>query len=175
MTKQNPNRRYVVAAIAALPALAATGVSAQEATDPVIAAIDAHKSAVADHAGAVDAVAELERTLPPETRQWVPGEGEREAPAGNADDSRWIDAQLAVLSTSDAVDTASWALIDDAAPTTVAGAAALLSYAHDFVAAGSRWPSYAGEDSGETEDWNSEMHRKLAVTLGRPAAGDITT
>ncbi len=175
MSKQNPNRRYVVAAIAALPALAATGAVAQDAADPVFAAIETHKTAAANHAEAVDVIAELEEALPPQERQWSAADGEREPPAGTSDNPRWIDAQVAVLSSGDALDDASWALIDSAAPTTVAGAAALLSYAHDFVAAGNRWPAYAGEGAGETEDWNSEMHRKLAAVLGQPAEGESTT
>jgi len=175
MSKQNLNRRYVVAAIAALPALAATGAVAQDAADPVFAAIEAHKTAAADYAQAGDVIAELEDTLPPEQRQWSAVDGEREPPVGNNDDQRWVDAQLAVISMGDALDAASWALIDEAAPTTVAGAAALLRYAHDFVAAGNRWPAYAGEGAGETEDWNSEMHRKLAVVLGQPADSESTT
>ena len=60
MKNQNLNRRYVVAAIAALPAFAATGAIAQEAADPVIAAIENHKTIAADHASALELVAELE-------------------------------------------------------------------------------------------------------------------
>ena len=171
-SKQNLSRRSMVAGLAAAaPALAVGQASAQgSGTDPVFAAIDAHRRAAADHAASVDTVVTLEESLPETSRQWIVSDDALVPPADNSDDPRWIAAQNAILKTGEALDKAAWALIDDAPPKTVAGAAALLGYAHEFAVSGQHWPTSAGEGAAETESWNSELHRVVAESLAGNAS-----
>jgi hypothetical protein len=54
-------------------------------------------------------------------------------------------------------------------PTTLRGVAAILRYAYKAVAAGDDWDGYLGSVLS-LEDWNSELHRKLADTITKIVA-----
>ena len=75
------------------------------------------------------------------------------------------------LKTADkACDDLSWGFLDKP-PTTVAGVAALLTYAEEHLAAGYRWPdNRAYYDDGEDVDWQRGLMKTMGLTLQRLAA-----
>ena len=156
-------RKAIAAALAgvAAPALAAP---ARLTTDPVFAAIAAHRAACARLDQACLHVSRLEETIPEERRQqWF--DGDREQGIGANDDPRWTAALTAQRATFDAETQMAWALAR-AQPAGLAGAAALLRHAGEFEARGCGWPCYSEDPEDEDGDkWTIVFHQSLAAAL----------
>jgi hypothetical protein len=68
------------------------------------------------------------------------------------------------------IDDLTWSFIDQP-PSTVAGVAALLSYADEHLAVGRAWPDNRGYyDDGEDIDWQHGLVRAMGATLHRLSA-----
>jgi hypothetical protein len=108
-------------------AVAASAIPAAAQDDPIFAAIEAHRAAVASFSDAVSANGRLERELPKDRRQWSCTPWEPELPADCADDPRWIASELEITRSHDAIEAAALELVN-VPPATKAGTVALLSY-----------------------------------------------
>jgi hypothetical protein len=165
------SRRVVLAGVAAggaalgaglpLPALpAATAQNGGAEADPIFAAIEAHRKAIAAHGEAVDVEMALEASLPDDQRQSC-GETILET-----DDPRWPAALRAV--------SAAWDCMDDLAidlvkiePTTVAGIEALLRYFADDE--DNSFPDGVPRDDGSEEVFGTYLVRHAADALRKTA------
>lgn len=152
-------RRTAIAAIAAFSAPASA--AALLAPDPAFAAIAAHKAAYARLDQSCTHLSRMECAIPKARRQeWW--DEDREKGIGADDDPRWTAALAAQRAAFDDEAQAAWALAHHR-PASLAGAAALLSYAAEFVASGSEWPSEAEVEDGD--EWDIVFHRNLAAAL----------
>jgi hypothetical protein len=159
--RRSITRRHFVAASAAFP-LAAVAPAPIPASDPIHAAIAAHQAAYAALDRACCRLSDLEPQIPAARRKEYRVD-HRGTDVGANDDPRWT-AAMAAYWTADAAETdAAWALAH-AKPATLAGAAALLRYAHEFEAGGCEWPDESQEEGGR-QDWNCAFHRTIAVAL----------
>jgi hypothetical protein len=119
-------------------------------------------------------IAEIERSAPKANREaWI---AERAAML-EADAAEIARAKeecgLAALeaenhAASNYADEIAWRLIDNP-PVTIAGAAALLAYAAEFVQSGSEWPDRRDDEDRPTEGWSSDLHESLARVLSAAA------
>src|SRR3954469_15459146 len=139
----NTTRRGFLSTAAALAASAAVSIPANAAnafeTDPIIEAIEVHKAARLAFENAVSRGSALDEELPGEkTRSWITV---WEQTIVETDDPRWIDSVHEIDRASDAATEAAYALAS-IAPTTMAGAVALLQYAISI----------------EPEDWPDGVH-----------------
>jgi hypothetical protein len=151
-------RRHFVAASAAFP----VAIVAPAAPDPVWAAIAAHQAAYATLDRVCHRLSDLEPQIPEDRRKEYRVD-HRGTDVGANDDLRWTAAMAAYWAADAAETEAAWALAH-AQPATLAGAAALLRYAHEFEAGGCEWPNEPQEEDGR-EDWNCAFHRTIAVAL----------
>ncbi|MCK1753824.1 twin-arginine translocation signal domain-containing protein [Bradyrhizobium sp. 137] len=120
-------------------ALPGSARGADLATDPMFAAIEAHKAARAMWLSWVDRCCELEILLPQEKRLSSICAGEETIVA--TDDPRWIEAEREIDLTGDAELDAAYALLE-VIPTTREGLLALLKYAVEIEADRHVWPDY---------------------------------
>ncbi|WP_271590755.1 twin-arginine translocation signal domain-containing protein [Bradyrhizobium sp. CCBAU 53415] len=140
-----------VALGAALP-LPGSAKGADLATDPMFAAIEAHKAARAMTSTWLARYCELETLLPQEKRRSsICAWGETIVAT---DDPRWIEAERKVDLTSDAEFDAAYALLE-VVPTTREGLFALLKHAIAPEADLHSWPEY----------WNSDLLEYLSEVL----------
>jgi hypothetical protein len=154
-------RAAIVATLAGVGAPAIT-VPALAASDPVFAAIAAHKVAYNRLDQACRLMSDLEGDIPEERRkEWFAED--RRTDVGANDDPRWTVANAAYWAASDAEEKAAWALAH-AQPAGLAGAAALLRYAHEYEADGRDWPCDPQDEISE-DDWHGTFHRNLAAAL----------
>ena len=153
-------RRTAIAAIAAFSAPAS--VAALPAPDPVFAAIAAHKAAYARLDQSCTHLSRMERAIPRERRkEWF--DEDRAKGIGADDDPPWTATLAAQRAASDAEAHAAWALAH-LRPASLAGAAALLSHAAEFVAGGDEWPCEDPEND-DGDEWDIVFHRNLAAAL----------
>ena len=157
-------RRKAIAATLAGVAAPALAGPARLTSDPVFAAIAAHKAAYARLDQACLHVSRLEENIPEERRQeWF--DGDREQGIGTNDDPRWTAALTAQRATFDAETQMAWALAH-AQPVGLAGAAALLRHAGEFEAGGCGWPCDPEDPEDEDGDkWTIIFHHSLAAAL----------
>ena len=85
------------------------------------------------------------------------------------DATGWTAAQKRREAASDVADTAAMALAETP-PTTIAGVAALLRYAHGYAKAGNQWPDVVEEDHLMNQGWTILMHRTVADALEKMRA-----
>jgi hypothetical protein len=154
-------RRTAIAAIAAFSAPAHAARS-RLASDPVFAAIAAHKAAYARLDQACRHVSRLEGAIPKGRREeWF--DEDREQGIGADDDPRWTAALAAQRAAFDAEAQTAWALAR-VRPIGIVGAAALLRYAAEYEDEGCEWPSEPENEDGEDE-WMIAFHQSLATAL----------
>jgi hypothetical protein len=155
-------RRAAIAATLAGFGAPASAAPALLTSDPVHAAIAAHKAAYVRLDQACSDLSRLERDIPKDRRQeWF--DEDREKGIGLNDDPRWTAALAANRAAFDAEMQAAWVLAH-ARPASLAGAAALLRYAAEYEDEGSEWPSEPETEDGE-EEWMITFHQNLAVAL----------
>jgi hypothetical protein len=183
MTKANPNPTTSLSRREAVNLIVGAGVSAyglaksaacSEATadegDPIFAAIQRHKDLYAAFEAALHARNEREEVLLAEKHAWSWNVNERVRPNDPNLDSEYLALDIRADELSDQHASASRALLD-VAPTTMLGVAAILRYAYEVVVAGgNNWDGYFDppeRDDGlwSLEDWNSELHRRLADVI----------
>lgn len=152
MTAHHTSRRAILAGAAAvaLPVNVAHGAQAlpgelpARPADPIFAAIDAHRSAVADFMAAVKAESRLEEALPRERRKSTITAYERTIV--ETDDPRWIESEIRIDQTGDAMEDAAIAILD-IEPETLQGAAAALRYMVEHI----------DEHKGEAMGWPQRL------------------
>lgn len=157
-------RRSLVAATAAGVSAVAAPLSTQALAvpDPVLALIAAHKAAYISFDQVCRFLSDLEGQIPKEKREeWF--REDRAKGLGANDHPRWTAGKAAYWAAPDAEEKAAWALAY-ARPSSLAGAAALLRYAHGYEAEGSDWPCDPQEADGE-DDWHGTFYLSLAAAL----------
>lgn len=157
----NAGRRAFLGAGAALTVAALTGSAAVAfQPDPIFAAIEAHKAAVAATLANYDAHTALERELPADKRRSrVDAWEEAIVPT---DDPRWIETERNMMRCYNAEEDAACALVSEA-PATLAGVLALLQYANTADTDGMAWP--AALEDGKTRSWHYFLVEMLADAL----------
>jgi hypothetical protein len=145
---------------------------AADIADPIFAVIQRHKELYAAFEAAVHARNEREEALPPEKHSWSWSVDDRVPPNDPKLDPQYLALDIRVGELSEGHADACRALLD-VQPTTLQGVAALLRYTYEVVAAGDDWAGYLGS-LFSLEDWNSELHRKLANTITNIAAALAT-
>jgi hypothetical protein len=142
MSPENLSRRAILAGAASVPALALPAVakSALADPDPIFTAIEAHRRAWID----LDPCSELDEM----------------ATEGNEEAAQELDRL------NQGLDHATEQLLD-IAPTTIAGVAAVLAYAAEFVTSGDGgvWPDGEVWIIGRKLRWEVILHKNLAKTL----------
>jgi hypothetical protein len=175
LTPQSSRRDFLVqaasvaaagAAIGAslpLPALPIAGArSSDTEADPIFAAIEAHRRAIAAHGDAVSAESALEQSLPDDRRLTDAWEDK----IVETDDPRWPVALRAVSAASSAMDDAAIDLVN-IEPTTVAGVEGLLRYFADQEDA--LFPDDVSDDDGSVEAFGAGLVRHAADALRKVA------
>jgi len=154
-----PTRRAFINTIAALPIAAATPAAAtrtpQAEADPIFAAIEAHRRAIAAHGEAVGIEMALEVSLPDDRRLT----DVREDKIVETDDPRWPAALRAVSAASSAMDDAAIDLVN-IEPTTVAGVEGLLRYFADDE--DNIFPDGVARGDGSEETFETYLARHAA-------------
>jgi hypothetical protein len=149
----------VLAAGATIPAPAQ---ALQRVPDPILAAIEAHKAAVAATNAALGLHSDLHEELPIEKRRskfnaW--GETIVET-----DDPRWIAAERGVMQAHNNEEDAACVLVSEP-PATMAGVIALLQYAIAADTDGDGWPLLQSDDHKRTRSWQFFLIEMLADVL----------
>jgi hypothetical protein len=148
-----------------LPAPSAATLQSSDAeVDPIFAAIEAHRRAVAAHGEAVETEMALEVSLPEGQRQsdikvW-------EEKIVETDDPRWLAAVRARWEASNSMDDLAIDLLNTE-PTTVAGIEALLRYFADQEEG--LFPDNASDDDGSEETFGTYLVRHAADALRKIA------
>lgn len=132
----------VASACLPIVALADSELVPAATNDPIFAAIEEHKKSWANYESRAReySVAEVAADMP-----------------------RVKDSEVALGSAWDQFEASSWELCR-VSIFSLAGAAALLQYAADHIAAGGSWPNVE-------RDWNLTMHQQVATALERFALG----
>jgi hypothetical protein len=177
LTPQSSRRDFLVqaasvaaagAAIGAslpLPALPIAGArSSDTEADPIFAAIEAHRRAIAAHGDAVSAESALEQSLPTDrTRSRITAW--RKAIV-ESDDPRWVAAVRARWDASELMDDVAIDLLNTE-PATIAGIEALLRYFADQEEA--LFPGEVSNDDGSAEAFGAYLVRHAADALRKIA------
>jgi hypothetical protein len=144
-----------------LPASPATAVQSIDAeADPIFAAIEAHRRAVATHSEAVGTEGALEESLPDDQQRSVLTVWREEIV--ETDDPRWIAAIRARWATSNSMDDLAIDLLNTE-PTTVTGIEALLRY---FAGQEKElFPYEVSHDDGSEGPFGSYLVRHAADAL----------
>jgi len=145
--------------------------AAAHGTDPIFAAIEAHKATRAHVKTVLDAHTILETELPRERRcsnvdAW-------EETIVETDDPRWIECERAVMRAWDAEEEAAIALVC-IQPTTRAGFLALIDHAVAYDTDGHGWPSGVGlidDDGKRIRDWHQFLLENLVASKTALIAG----
>jgi hypothetical protein len=156
-----------LSANALIESAACTQIAADTA-DPIFATIQRHKDLYAAFEAAVHARNEREEVLTPEKHSWSWSVDDRVPPNDPNLDPQYLALDIRAGELSEEHADACRALLD-VQPTTLQGVAAMLRYAYEVVAAGDDWDGYLGSLLS-LEDWNSELHRKLADTITKIVA-----
>jgi hypothetical protein len=139
---------------------AATAQSRDAAADPIFAAIEAHRRAIATLREAIDTEAALEASLPAERRRsritvW-------EDTIVETDDPRWPASERSYMAASEAMDDLAIDLLNTK-PTSVAGIDALLRHFADQDEG--LFPDEVRNDDGSAEAFGSCLARHAADAL----------
>jgi len=143
---------------------ARTAQSSDAEADPIFAAIEAHRTALADHSAAVQIENDLEETLPRDKRRskltvW-------EETIVETDDPRWPPAQRYRMDASNSMDDLAIDLLNTE-PTTVAGIEALLRYFADQEEG--LFPEEVSHDDGSVDTFGAYLVRHAADALRKIA------
>jgi hypothetical protein len=136
-------------------------------TDPIYAAIGAHREASTAFENCITEHGRLEVELPKERRKSsVDVHGEKIV---ESDDPRWIQNERDLMALSEAETDAAIKLIDEQ-PTTFEGALALLRYTVEVERSGREWPAgLVDEDNTNPhalgKDWSFYLHKSILPTL----------
>jgi hypothetical protein len=152
---------------AGLPLPAPSGAAAQTSdaeADPIFAAIEAHRRAIATHSEAVGTEGALEESLPDDQQRSVLTVWREEIV--ETDDPRWIAAVRARWATSNSMDDLAIDLLNTE-PTTVAGIEALLRYFADQEEG--FFPYEVSHDDGSEGAFGSYLVRHAANALRKLA------
>jgi hypothetical protein len=136
----NLSRRSLFAAAAVIPAAALSTIPAlasPDAADPIFAAIRRHRAAHEKSLLAIRQQCDLEEIVPHDLRKAYHVE-HRGTDVGRDDDPRWTAGQDHYWVCSDEADEAAMALLS-IVPDTMAGTAALLSYAAEYSCPDKEW------------------------------------
>jgi hypothetical protein len=144
------------------PAAAAQSSNAE--ADPIFAAIEAHRSAIAAHGDAVSAESALDQSLPDDRQRsditaW-------EEKIVESDDPRWLAAIRARWEASNFMDDCAIDLVN-IDPSTVAGIEALLRYFVDQE--DGLFPDDVSNDDGSVETFGNCLIRHAADAIGNIA------
>jgi hypothetical protein len=153
------------AATSAVVATASGSVMAQyqNGADPILAAIEVHRTAVAAVKPILDTHSVLECELPHDKRQSRVDVWRKEIV--ETDDPRWIESERAIHNAFDAEADAACVLVS-ICPTTIAGVIALLRYANAVDKDGEAWPRELMSDDGtKTRSWHYFLIEVIAETL----------
>jgi hypothetical protein len=158
----NPGRRAFLGASAAFTVSRLTGPVAAFQPDPVFAAIEAHRAAVAATVAAVDLYSDLDEELPIEKSRsritaW-------EETIVETDDPRWIDAERGVMKAHNNETDAACVLVSEP-PTTIVGVLALLQYAIAADTDGECWPQLESDDGKRSRSWQYFLIEMLSDAL----------
>jgi hypothetical protein len=158
----NLGRRAFLGASAALTVSALTGSVAALQPDPVFAAIEAHRAAVAATAAALDLHSDLDEELPIEKCRskltvW-------EETIVETDDPRWIEAERDVMQAHHNENDAACVLVSEC-PKTIAGVLALLQYAIAADTDGECWPQLESDDGKRSRSWQYFLIEMLSDAL----------
>jgi hypothetical protein len=145
-----------------LPAPPAAAQSSAAEADPIFAAIEAHRRAIAAHGEAVGVEMALEVSLPDDRRLTDAWEDK----IVETDDPRWPAALRAVSAASSAMDDAAIDLVNTE-PATLAGIEALLRYFADQEDA--LFPDEVSNDEGSDEAFGACLVRHAADAIGKVA------
>ncbi len=169
-TNTSSRRKFLAQAAAAVAGGAAIRAAltlgeanaSERVQDPILAAIEAHRTARAALVAAVDWHSALERELPKDKRRsfvtvW-------DQTIVETDDPRWIDCEFTVIRCHSAETEAACTLIS-ILPTTMAGVAALLRYTVDADTDGEGWPRGLQSDDGKSRDWQHFLIANLAEII----------
>jgi hypothetical protein len=152
---------------ASMPLPASPAAPAQNSdaeADPIIAAIEAHRRAVAADGDAVDIEMALEASLPADRRRSRINAWEEKIV--EADDPRWIASERAHMDASNTMDDLAIDLLNTE-PTTEAGVHALLLYFADQEEA--LFPAEVINDDGLEEAFGASLARHAADALRKIA------
>ena len=150
-----------------------SAVSASAPSDPLFAAIEAHKAAVATFLQAIHINSELQESLPRNLRQSMIRVDERKIV--ETDDPRWIEAEDQVIKTGDAMNDAATTILNLELET-IDGAIALLRYMTDHMdrydGQAMGWPEDLLPDGVNPDDakWNSNRSAEYFVMQNVAAA-----
>lgn len=153
----SPGRRAFLSTAAALVVSAAVAAPAAVAalqSDPVFAAIDAHKAARVVMIAAVDAVSARENALVAEGKRW--NQPERDAKLQECESA---------LSEKFEAETDAACVLVSAPPATMAGVIALLQYAIAADTDGNGWPELASDDHKRERSWQFFLIEMLSDVL----------
>ena len=163
------NALVSVASVSAAAAVAPPTLAAgAQPSDPIFAAIEKHRAAWRAYEAACNDQSRLEESLPKAQTRWHPRREELSTPPPDGAHPDWVRVVSADWAAWDAHLDATLAMID-VAPTTIAGAIALLRYFHDFVIAGGEWPADFVDDvddpDAEARPCSWFLHRHVADAL----------
>jgi hypothetical protein len=143
-------------------AIAVSAASSTDESDPIFAAIEAHKAARTEWVGWVHLHGDLEEELPKDKR--LSNIDVEEEKIVETDDPRWIEAEQQLMRTSDAEESAAINLVC-IQPTTRAGVVALLDHAIAYDTDGEGWPRGIQSDDGQrTRNWHYFLIENLLAS-----------
>jgi hypothetical protein len=151
------------AVMMAATTMAAPAIVSHGGPDPILAAIEAHKAALAAVLAQLEIQTSLEIELPREKRQSVVNVWEELIIFD--DDPRWIECGRAVHELWDAESDAAIELVT-VVPTTTAGLIALLQYAISADPDGETWPQDLQND-GDDRKWGHSWHHFLIQNVAK--------
>jgi hypothetical protein len=135
----------------------------QNGADPILAAIEVHRTAAAAIKPVLDTQSALERELPRDKRRSSVDAWEEKIV--ETDDPRWIDAERALHNTFNAETDAAIDLLN-VHPTTIQGLIALLEYAVAADIDGVSFPSdLMTDDSKRARSWQQLLLENIAEVL----------
>jgi hypothetical protein len=159
------SRRAIMNMMVSAAAMTAAGSATAVAdVDPIFAAIENHRRALATFEAALREHGDLDESLPADKTKSSSYAGE--ITIVETDDPRWIASVRLVDQLSDEEVQAACELVD-IRPTTTLGLMRLLRYATDYVEAGQEWPTDLVEDeqAKRGRDWFYFLARSVCKTV----------
>ena len=167
------NALVSVASVSAAAAVAPPTLAAgAQPSDPIFAAIEKHRAAWRAYEALCIDQSRLEESLPQDQTRWNPRRDDRCTPPPDGTHPDWARVVIANRAAWDAHLDATLEMIH-VAPTTIAGAIALLRYFHDHVSVGGEWPADLVDDvddpDAEERPCSWFLHRHVADALAEIA------
>lgn len=139
--------------------------------DPIFAVIEAHRAAGASYSAAIEASSRLEDELPAERCKYSWTVWDTEPPANCDDDPRWLACEFEQARAMKAIDDTAAQMVH-VRPATLAGCAALLSFAAETYAVDdSVWqlPENLADDDGTERPFVHFILKSAALAIGGAA------